>query len=94
MDNNLKLGGFLPSTYQQRPFQMGYAERLNQQDGLPVYRMANYGQNGIPLNTGSGAIWRTNIINWEGGSPNPAANPQPPADYCTSNPLNPPNVCQ
>lgn len=97
MDNNLKLTGFLPSSYRQRVFNMAYAVEFILTTGTPVLRGPdNYGLGGATLYTGSGPLWRTKVINWEGLGDNSAVNPnpQPSPDPCTVDPNNPPLICQ
>jgi len=50
-----------------------------------------YGRNRTVLYTGSGPLWRTQVINWEGMGNNSASNPdpQPPLDTCTVQTNNP-----
>lgn len=85
IDGNQQLSGFLPRTWRQRIFNMAYTVDISVTTGDPVCRGPdNYGLNGGVLYTGSGPLWRTKIVNWEGESDNSALNPnpQPRPDPC------------
>lgn len=76
---------------------MAYAVEFILTTGTPVLRGPdNYGLGGATLYTGSGPLWRTKVINWEGLGDNSAQNPnpQPNPDPCTVDPNNPPLICQ
>jgi hypothetical protein len=60
---------------------MTYTTNFNLIDGEPVVQGPDTygGPAGAVLYTGSGPLWRTKLLNWEGVSPanNSAANPNP-----------------
>lgn len=94
IDGNTNLAGFLPKVWKQRVFNMAYVIDVIVSTGEPVRRGPdNYGLGGGTLYTGSGPLWRTKVINWEGEPDNSATNPnpQPRPDPCAAVP--PANVC-
>lgn len=90
VDNNPKLAGFLPSSYNQRVFNMSYAVEYFLINGtVRIVGPNNYGLGGATLFTGSGPLWRNQIVNWEGLGNNAAQNPnpQPNPDPCVVDPF-------
>jgi hypothetical protein len=76
---------------------MSYATSWNQVTGFTLQTGPFNVGLGAPANatlyTGSGPLWRTQLVGWEGGANNSADNPspQPSPDPCRSIPL--PPVC-
>jgi hypothetical protein len=89
----MKLGGFIPAAFKAREFTMSYADSITSQMKPVIQGPTNVGLGTtLPapgLWTYSGPLWRTQIIQWEGGANNTAApdNPkQPNPDPCVVNP--------
>jgi hypothetical protein len=96
VDTNANLQGFLPASYKLREFKMSYGVEYFLINGtVKIVGPENYGLGGATLYTGSGPLWRTKIINWEGLTNNSDSNPnpQPNPDPCKVNPQDPPPIC-
>jgi hypothetical protein len=94
VSQNANLSGFIPSAFKARAFSMSYADSINSQQKPVIQGPTNVGLGtALPapgLWTGSGPLWRTQIIQWQGGENNAAApdNPkQPNPDPCVENPF-------
>lgn len=91
---NPNLGGYLPASFRTREFYM--TSQVWDPQGANAMQWTagsdrEYGRNRTVLYTGSGPLWRTQVINWEGMGNNSASNPdpQPPLDTCTVQTNNP-----
>ena len=85
VDRNTRLGGYLPASYKSHEFMMGWPTGMEVWGWVNTAGPFNYGLGGnMTLYTGSGPLWRTAIVNWEGMGNNSALdpNPQPNPNPC------------